>query len=245
LTEASTRARFGLVIIGDEVLGARVVEANAAYLLEAIRDLGGEVREVVFVGDAPEVIAEAVLRQSARCDVVLTTGGIGPTHDDVTMGAVAGAFGLGVVEHPIILDALGARAPLTPARRRLARVPDGAEVVFGTGVPWPVARIHNVWLLPGVPPFVRGLFQAIRDRFPRSPLRTRLLVELVAEESSICEALDALAARHGAVAIGSYPRPEPDGWRVRLTFEGSDPTAVTAAHAEALTCFAAWLSPGP
>ncbi len=243
MTSPASRTTFGLVIIGDEVLGARVVEANAAFLLEALRDLGGAVREVVFVPDEPESIAEAVLRQSSRCDVVLTTGGIGPTHDDVTVGAVGGAFGVGVIEHPVILEALAARAPLTPARRRLARVPDGAEVVFGDGVPWPVARLGNVWLLPGVPPFVRGLFRAISARFPSSPLRTRLLIELVAEESAICEALDALAARHTAVAIGSYPRPEPDGWRVRLTFEGSDAAAVSAAHAEAIARFAAWLSP--
>jgi molybdenum cofactor synthesis domain-containing protein len=239
------RATAGLCIIGDEVLSASVRDVNTPFLLDALRELGAQVREVVQVADDRDAIVEAVTRLTARCDFVITTGGIGPTHDDVTVAAVAEAFGVAVIEHPEILAVLESHAPLTPGRRRLARVPEGAVPVWSQSLRWPVARMRNVWLFPGVPDMVRGLFQDLRPQLPTSPQRARAALELAVEESVICEALDALAATTPDVAIGSYPRPErgPDGrvaWRVRLTFEGADSEAVSATHAEARALFGRW-----
>ncbi len=241
----SGRATAGLCVIGDEVLSASVRDVNTPFLLDALRELGAQVREVVQVPDDRDAIIEAVTRLTARCDFVITTGGIGPTHDDVTVAAVAEAFGVSVVEHPEILAVLEAHAPLTPGRRRLARVPDGAVPVWSASFRWPVARMRNVWLFPGVPDMVRGLFQDVRPHLPTSPHRAREALELAVEESVICEALDALAASSPGVSIGSYPRPErgPDGrlgWRVRLTFEGADAAAVATALAEARARFGRW-----
>jgi molybdenum cofactor synthesis domain-containing protein len=239
------RATAGLCIIGDEVLSASVRDVNTPFLLEGLRDLGAQVREVVQVADERAAIVEAVQRLHARCDVVITTGGIGPTHDDVTVAAVAEAFGVEVIEDPDILAVLASHAPLTPGRRRLARVPDGAVPVWSSTFRWPVARMHNVWLFPGVPDMVRGLFADIRPLLPTSPRRTRAALELSVEESVICEALDALAASRPNVAIGSYPQPERshDGrltWRLRLTFEGADAEAVHDALAAARASFGRW-----
>lgn len=243
MTDAPTaRATFGLVVIGDEVLSAKVVEANAAFLLQALREIGASIREVVFVPDEVEAIAEAVRRQAPRCDVVITTGGIGPTHDDVSVAAVAAAFGVDVVEHPAILKALESLGALSEGRRRLARVPAGAELIWGEGVPWPVAKLENIWMFPGVPSFVRGLFNGLRDKFPASPRRTHRALELVVEESMICVALDELVSQHHGVAIGSYPRLVTGVWQLRLTFDGPDAEAVDAALLAALETFGSWIS---
>jgi molybdenum cofactor synthesis domain-containing protein len=243
------RPTAGLCIIGDEVLSGAVRDANTPFLLDSLRELGLRVREVAQVPDEVGAIAEAIGRLRARCDVVLTTGGIGPTHDDVTIAAVAEVFGVPVVEDPEILAVLEAHAPLTPGRRRLARVPEGAVPVWSRAARWPVARMANVWLLPGVPDFLRALFADLKAHLPTAPQHARAALELAVEESVICEALDALVVRWPAVNVGSYPRPErqPDGrlgWRVRLTFEGPDAEAVAAAHGEAAADFAAWLA-GP
>ncbi len=239
------RPTAGLCIIGDEVLSGAVRDANTPFLIDALRELGLRVREVVQVPDDVAAIVEALDRLRARCDVVLTTGGIGPTHDDVTLTAVAEVFGVDIIEDTEILSVLEAHAPLTAGRRRLARVPAGATAVWSRAVRWPVTRMENVWLLPGVPDFLQALFADLRTHLPSGPQHARAALELAVEESAICETLDALVARWPGVSVGSYPRPEreADGrlcWRVRLTFEGPDALAVSAAHADAEACFSAW-----
>ena len=235
------RTRVGLVVIGDEVLSARVAEANAVYLLGAMRERGAEVIEVVFVRDDIAAISEAVLRQNARCDLVITTGGIGPTHDDLTVAAIANASGTAIIEHPDILAALGRMGPLNEGRQRLARVPEGAVLHWGRRIPWPVARLGKVYMFPGVPEFVRSLFEDLQPSLPAATPRTSLVLELVVEESTICVELDRLVAEHPDVAIGSYPRRESGAWRLRLTFEATDANVATHARDDAATRFAAWI----
>jgi molybdenum cofactor synthesis domain-containing protein len=235
------RTRVGLVVIGDEVLSARVAEANAVYLLGAMRDRGFEVVEVVFVRDRIDAIAEAVLRQDTRCDLVITTGGIGPTHDDLTVAALAHAFGVPIIEHPDILAALARMGPMNEGRQRLARVPEGATLHWGRRIPWPVARLGKVYMFPGVPEFVRALFEDLQTSLPAATPRTALTLELAVEESTICLELDRLVTDHGDVAIGSYPRRESGAWRLRLTFEATDPDLATRARDDAATRFAAWI----
>lgn len=242
-----SRRTVGVVVVGNEVLSGKVAEQNAAYLIKRFRELGARVREVVIVEDEIPAIVEAVKRLSDRCDDVLTTGGVGPTHDDVTIEAVAAAVGVPVEESPAILERLASliRGPLTPGHRRLCKVPLGAELVFGTKIPWPIARIRNIWLFPGVPPLLQALFEDVRARFEGSPPWHAGHIELVAEESTIVEVLDALVARHLAVAIGSYPRREQGVWHLRLTFEGDSAVAVEAAVGDARVVFAAWSSTEP
>lgn len=237
------RLAVGLCVIGDEVLSGKVVEQNAAFLIARLRDLGAHVVEVAFVGDTHAAIAEAVTRLESRADVVVTTGGIGPTHDDVTLQAIAELRGVAIVEHPEIVERLmrHANTASAPGYRRLARVPLGTTLVWGVGVPWPALKHGKTWLLPGIPPLLQRVFGAIETHFAGSPPWFQRTLELAVEESLVYEALDAIVGRHRAVQIGSYPRFEPAGWRLKLTFEGADETAVASALGEARTAFEAHL----
>lgn len=234
------RLSVSLVVIGNEVLCGKVEELNARFLIKRLRALGARVREVVFVEDDIAAIAEAVARVSARSDAVITSGGVGPTHDDVTVAGVAQALGVAVVEDEGILGLLSSHLAKVPGARRLARAPAGSVLMRGKRIPWPVIRCQKVWLFPGVPVMLEGLFEDLASHFAGSPEVYSLALELVVEESRIVEDLDALVARHPAVEIGSYPRREDGAWRLRLTFDGSAEQAVLAAHAEAVGLFSRW-----
>lgn len=263
---------MSLVVVGNEVLSGKVVEQNAAFLIGRLKTLGARVREVVFVEDDIEAIAEALTRVMGRSDEVLVTGGIGPTHDDVTIQAAAQALGVPVVEDPELLAQIGRLGKsaregreLTPGERRLARVPAGATLHWGvrTGaegpglernmgdvgqrptpnvLPWPVAKAANMWLFPGVPPLMQALFDGLVSHFSGSPPLFSDALELTIEEAVICEALDAIVATHVAVEIGSYPRREAGVWQLRLTFESPDASATAAAVLAARTAFQAYLA---
>jgi molybdopterin-biosynthesis enzyme MoeA-like protein len=163
---------------------------------------------------------------------VFTSGGVGPTHDDVTIAAIARGFGVGVVRHPELEAKIrvywGER--LVAANLRLADVPDGAELVYGKDGVWPVVALKNVYILPGVPSLFRRKFVDIRDRFRSAPVTVaRLYVD--AEEGSLADDMTAVAAAHAGVKIGSYPRFSEVDFRVLVTFEGASGDDVRAAYA--------------
>jgi molybdenum cofactor synthesis domain-containing protein len=232
------RLSVSLVVIGNEVLSGKVEEKNASFLIERFKLLGARVREVAFVEDEVPAIVEALERVRHRSDHVLTTGGIGPTHDDVTLAAVAETLGVGIVESPDIVDILARHGRVSTGARRLARIPEGAELLTAPAIGWPVVRTRNIWLFPGVPPLMRALFLGLEHHFGGSPQRFSQSLELTVEESLICEALDALVLRHPTVEIGSYPRQERGVWHLRLTFDGPVESEVCAACAEASAEFA-------
>lgn len=234
------RLVVSLVVIGNEVLCGKVEEQNARFLIKRLRALGARVREVVFIEDDVEAIAEAVARVAARSDAVITSGGVGPTHDDVTVAGVARALGVPVVEDEGILQLVSTHLAKVPGARRLARAPEGAVLMRGKRIPWPVLRCQKVWLFPGVPVMLEGLFEDLASHFAGSPEMYSLALDLVVEESRIVEELDALVAAHSGVEIGSYPRREDGAWRLRLTFDGPSEEAVVSAHAEASRVFASW-----
>lgn len=247
VAEGQRRLVVGICVIGDEVLSGKVVEQNAAFLIARFRDLGVRVREVAVVPDERPAIVEAVARLESRADVVLTTGGIGPTHDDVTLAAMADLRQVAIIEHPAIAERLAAHmsGPAAEGYRRLARVPVGTELVWGAGVPWPALKHGKTWLLPGIPPLLQRVFEGIESHFRGSPPWFQAALELGVEESLVCEALDGIVAQHAQVQIGSYPRFEGAGWRLKLTFEGSDEVAVLAAREAARTAFEAYLAIAP
>lgn len=243
------RLVVSLVVVGNEVLSGKVVEQNAAFLIGRMRALGARVREVVFVEDDVPAIAEALGRVGPRSDHVLVTGGIGPTHDDVTILATATALGVPVVEDADVLDQLSriaksARAgqPLTAGERRLARVPEGSRLMWSERIPWPVAKVANIWLFPGVPPLMQALFDGLKSHFEGSPTLYSRGLELTVEEAAICEPLDAIVLAHPEVEIGSYPRREGGVWHLRLTFESGREDAVIAALDAAVSAFGQYAS---
>ena len=230
-------ATAALVVIGDEILSGKVTDTNTPFLIGELRELGVRLAEIVVVADEAAAIAEAVRRTSARSDHVFTSGGVGPTHDDVTIVGVAAAFGVPVVRHPRLEEMLrqyygGKGQAVVERNLRMADVPEGAHLVESDQLTWPVLRAGNVYILPGIPEIFRRKFRAIRERFRDRPFHLRLVYS-VSEEGVIAPHLDAVAAEYPDVALGSYPRWQPaeDGHRVKLTLEGKDPARVDQAAA--------------
>lgn len=229
-----------IVIIGNEILTGKFADENGPYLLGRLRALGTEVRRIVTIDDVVGEIADEVARCAARFDHVLTTGGVGPTHDDVTFEGVAGAFGLGLEvrdEIVALIDHYG--LPRTPANLRMATVPVGSVLLSsGTSAPVPIVQVRNVLVFPGVPKLVRRKFEIVAPRFV-GPARTTARVYVTEAEPIIADRLFGVAARHPGVAIGSYPRFGEGPYEVILTVEGIDGAAVAAAVAELHGTFAA------
>ena len=220
----------GIILIGDELLSGKVNDENARYLIEELRALGVQLKRVTVIPDHLDEIAATVREFAGRFDHVFTSGGVGPTHDDLTMDGVARAFGQKVVRHPLLEQALrdywGTR--LEERNLRMADIPDGAHFVGGDHPSWPVIAVANVYILPGIPEIFRRKFASIRERFRGEPFHLRC-VFTSQEEGSIAGHLDAIVASFPAVQVGSYPKLDPSEYRVKVTLESKDARAVEDA----------------
>jgi FAD synthetase len=224
-------ATAGIVIIGDEILSGKFVEENAAFLIGELRALGVELRRISMIPDDLDDIAATVTDFARRFDHVFTSGGVGPTHDDLTMAGIARGFGTTVVREPELERRvrLYYGTKLVDANLRLADVPDGAELVWGKDMVWPVVAYKNVYILPGVPTLFKRKFVDIRDRFRTEPVfAARVYVD--ADEGAIANDLDAVVAAYPAVKIGSYPRFAEKDFRVMLTLESRSAADVARAQ---------------
>lgn len=218
-----------VLIIGDEILTAKFRDENGPWALARLRSLGVVARRLVQLPDTLDAIADEVARASAAYDVVFTSGGVGPTHDDLTFQGVAAAFGLGLVQRPELVAAMeGFGMVRTPLTLRMAQVPEGAELLSTVDARYPVVRVRNVYVLPGVPALFRQKFEAVA---PALAAPTVFVGRLRADddEADVAQTMADAAARWPRVAIGSYPRyGEPDG-RLLVTFEGHDVSDVRDA----------------
>jgi molybdenum cofactor synthesis domain-containing protein len=221
----------GAVIIGDEILSGKVGDENARLLISELRELGVRLRQIAVIPDVADEIARVVVEQSHAFDHVFTSGGVGPTHDDVTMEGIARGFGTQVVRLPelevLLAEFYGER--LTTAHLRLAEAPCGAELVYGEAR-WPVVRYRNVYILPGVPTLFRKKFMAVRELFRTTPF-TLARIFCMADESALAAALTRTVGEFPAVSFGSYPQFDETEYRVLITVESKDRNAVLAAVA--------------
>ena len=219
-----------IVLIGDEILSGKVEDENARFLVGELRRLGVALRRIVVVPDVVSDIAEAVRDAAARYDFVFTSGGVGPTHDDLTMQAVAEAFDRPIVRHPVleqrIRDHFGPN--LEERNVRMADLPQGAELVLTSSTTWPVPAVANVYVLPGVPQIFRRKFLAIAARFADTPFFVAAVYSRF-DEGKIAGALDAVVAQYAAVQVGSYPKFDAADYQVKVTIESKDRLAVEAA----------------
>jgi molybdenum cofactor synthesis domain-containing protein len=228
-----------ILLIGNEILSGKVEEENARFLTRELRALGVALRRIEVVPDVIEEIADSVRALAGRFDFVFTSGGVGPTHDDVTLHAVAAAFGMEVRRHPD-LEALlraGYGDRLHERDLRMADIPAGARLEYGPAgprgdarAPWPVIVVRNVWILPGVPSIFRRKFETVRELFRAGPIHGRALYSREGE-GQIAGALDEAVAAFPDVEIGSYPHPEARDYRVKITLDGRDAAHVDGALA--------------
>ncbi|MGD0835315.1 MAG: molybdopterin-binding protein [Polyangia bacterium] len=233
---ADCAATAAIVVIGDEILSGKVEEQNARFLVRQLRELGVAVRRIEVIPDLPEVIAAAVRAAARAYDHVFTSGGIGPTHDDVTIPAIAAAFEVAVVRNPELADLIRAAMvdEFHERNLRMADVPEGAALVRGPAASakcWPVIAMRNVYILPGVPSILQRKFAMIRERFRASPFFTHSVYS-AAGEGAIAEMLDQAAADFPTVAIGSYPHLDAPDHKVLITLDGRDRDLVERARAQ-------------
>ena len=217
----------GILLIGDELLSGRTRDTNLATLAKFLAPLGVEVREARVLPDDADTIAAAVREFSDRFSYVLTTGGIGPTHDDITADCIAAAFGLAIGEREDALEALRERygeGELNAARRRMARVPDGASLIRNPVSQAPGFQTRNVFTLAGVPQIMRGMLDDVAHRIKGGAEMHQITV--AAEgigEGDAAEPLARIEAAYPGVSLGSYPWFNAELRGVNFVARGRDP----------------------
>jgi molybdenum cofactor synthesis domain-containing protein len=209
MTDSSRIFTAALIVIGDEILSGRTHDKNIAQVAAWLGIQGIRLAEVRVVADHTPAIVEAVNTLRARNDYLFTTGGIGPTHDDITVDAVAEALGVGVIVHPearaILESYYEPRGGLTEARLRMARVPDGAELIPNRYTGAPGIRYDNIFLMAGVPQITAGMLDALSGSLEGGQQLLSETVGCWVQESEVAELLRQTEAAFEGCQIGSYP----------------------------------------
>jgi len=224
-----------VVVIGNEILTGKSEDKNASFLIGELYRLGVALRRIVVIPDDLDLISREVSECSRDFDYVFTSGGVGPTHDDVTIEGVARAFGRKVVRHPELEAMLRGyfAEGIDESRLRMADIPAGAELIREPGMRWPVPAVENVYVLPGVPELFRSKFEAISERFRGTPFHT-CAIYTQEDEFDISPRLNQVAANHPDVEIGSYPTFTREDYRVKVTIESKESASVARAREELL-----------
>jgi len=219
------------LIIGNEILSGKIADTNTTFLARMLFNLGIELRRVVVCPDEVETIGQDLSVLRSTHDLVFTSGGVGPTHDDVTIDGVATSFGRPVVRsaavEKMIRHYYGDRA--TEAHFRMANMPEGGEMIRSSDAPWPTVVIENVFVLPGVPEIFELKLADLRKRLDQGDGFHSQAVYTLCDEGEIAGLLERIADGFPGVMVGSYVKWQAEDYRTKLTFDGSDPLAVAKA----------------
>jgi molybdenum cofactor synthesis domain-containing protein len=220
----------GIILVGNEILSGKIADVNAAYLCRELRALGVDVRRIAVIPDEIPLIAQEVAAFSRAHDVVFTSGGVGPTHDDVTIEGVARAFGRRVIRDAGLVTALEEvyQSRINDARLKMAEVPEGAQLLASDHLIVPVVVVENVHVFPGVPEIFRRKFDAIKERFRERPYLMRVVFFGVGE-GTLAEHLNAMLRGFPELLCGSYPEFTNPEYKVRVTLESKEPDYLDAA----------------
>jgi molybdenum cofactor synthesis domain-containing protein len=224
-----------VLIIGNEILSGRTQDVNLNFITLTLGQWGIQVREARVVPDVAAVIVAAINETRARFDYVFTTGGIGPTHDDITAECVAEAFGVNLIIHSEIAERI-ARRPAPPdimaARMRMARVPEGATLIDNlTGGPQGF-RIENVFVMAGIPVVMQAMLGSLEGKLKAGPVVRSVSVTAHVGESQIAGALSEIQNRYPDVDLGSYPFFRADRYGTTLVMRGTEPALLEVMLAE-------------
>ena len=237
MTTVQERPRIGFLIIGDEILSGRTTEKNLATLASMLAQKGLAVNETRTVSDSPAHIADSLQQMRATHDYVFTSGGIGPTHDDVTADGVALAFGVVAEENADAAEILAQfyqqrGLEFTPARRRMARAPQGAKILRSKFPGAPGFVMDNVFVCAGVPDIFQLMAQAAMAGLPDCPLTHSVSLRANGPESELAFALENIQKKNPDLQIGSYPREEDGRFYCNLVFSGENKNAALSAAEE-------------
>jgi molybdenum cofactor synthesis domain-containing protein len=225
-----------LLVIGNEVLSGRTRDANIQFLATGLGELGIPMREVRVIPDVPETIISTVNEVRGKFDYVFTTGGIGPTHDDITSECIAAAFGVPWEPHPIAwprMEASYKPGEFNAARQRMATMPRGAALIENAISVAPGFQMENVYVMAGVPRVMQSMFEWLAPRLVGgAKIEMRAVHVLGLPEGIIADGLGAIQTRYPDLDLGSYPFYRPTGSGVALVAKGPDGVAVEKAIAE-------------
>ena len=224
-----------ILVIGDEILSGRTKDKNIGYIADYLTNIGIDLREVRIVPDVMEEIVEALNALRARYSYVFTTGGIGPTHDDITADAVAQAFGVELYEDERIIAAMLERIKpedLNEARRRMARVPKGGDLVPNPVNKIPGFRIGNVITMAGVPMIMQAMLDSVAPTLETGVKLTMHAIDAGLPEGQYATPLSDIAKAHERLSIGSYPSYVDGAFRNQIIVRGREPQQVAAAAEE-------------
>jgi molybdenum cofactor synthesis domain-containing protein len=231
-TSSPASVTAAILVIGDEILSGRTKDKNIGYIAEYLTNIGIELREVRVVPDVQEEIVAALNALRARYTYIFTTGGIGPTHDDITADSVAAAFGVSIDHDPRAIAMLAERFPpdqLNEARLRMARIPAGADLIANSVSKAPGFNIGNVYVMAGVPSIMQAMLDVVA---PTLQTGVKILSDTVRaglREGDIGTALAEVAKAHPDVSIGSYPFFSETGPDTNVVVRSRDPEALAAA----------------
>jgi molybdenum cofactor synthesis domain-containing protein len=225
-----------LLVIGNEVLSGRTRDANIQFLATGLGNLGIPMREVRVIPDVPDTIINTVNEVRAKFDYVFTTGGIGPTHDDITSECIAAAFGVPWEPHPIAwprMEASYKPGDFNAARQRMATMPRGAALIESAISVAPGFQMDNVYVMAGVPRVMQSMFEWLAPRLEGgAKIEMRAVHVLALPEGTIAEGLSAIQSRYPDLDLGSYPFYRPTGNGISLVAKGPDGDAAEKAIAE-------------
>ncbi|OYW68173.1 MAG: competence/damage-inducible protein A [Bosea sp. 12-68-7] len=231
-TSSPASVTAAILVIGDEILSGRTKDKNIGYIAEYLTNIGIELREVRIVPDVQEEIVAALNALRARYTYIFTTGGIGPTHDDITADSVAAAFGVAIDHDPRAIAMLAERFPpdqLNEARLRMARIPAGADLIANSVSKAPGFTIGNVYVMAGVPSIMQAMLDVVA---PTLQTGVKILSDTVRaglREGDIGTALAEVAKAHPGVSIGSYPFFSETGPDTNVVVRSRDPDALATA----------------
>ena len=225
----------GILVIGNEILSGKVVDTNSPFLTRELRSLGVTVRRILTIPDELDVIAAAVAEFHGAYDLVFTSGGVGPTHDDVTIEGVARGLRRRVIRHPAIEGRIREfyKENTNEARLKMSEVPEGTELIVDGRLGFPTLKCENVYILPGIPEILEQKFEGLRERFAAAPYFLRV-VYTSDGEGAIAEHLNATLAAFPDLLLGSYPKLGDPEYAVKLTLESKDRDYVERALAHLL-----------
>ena len=233
---AAQSVTAGLLVIGDEILSGRTKDVNIGATAEFCTDLGIELKEVRVVSDETDEIVDALNALRSRYTYVFTTGGIGPTHDDITADAVAKAFGVALPINAQAREMLETRwrqtgTEVNEARLRMARIPEGADLIVNSVSAAPGFRIGNVHVMAGVPIIMRAMLEALAPTLKGGKKVLSVTIKAAVGEGTVGGPLGELQAQYPDVKMGSYPQMGKDRVMTELVLRSSDPERLEEAAA--------------
>ena len=236
MNDAVETITAAILVIGDEILSGRTKDKNIGHIADHCSQIGIQVREVRVVSDVEQEIVDAVNALRQRYTYVFTTGGIGPTHDDITADSIAKAFGVGIDHHPqvkqLLMDSFARRGvEATPARLRMARIPDGAELIENRLSVAPGFKVDNVIVMAGIPNVMHAMLDSVTPRLATGRVMLSVTIELLRPEGEIAELFGETQAEFPDVPMGSYPfNRDARVFGTQLVLRSTDPDRLAAAE---------------